>query len=514
MAPPPRTPGRALVIAFTAASALALLGSVLSYQADVAQVRSALRDRVLQLAQVYAEALAQHLQVMESGVARAADGADLSLGPVGLFNAGMARVDANGNLVEGTLPLELRGELQAWSIQLPPVNRAQFRVLGGGRLAVAYPRVREGRSTGSVVAVTDTVASPLPGGRAVGDFTALVILDRAGKTLVPTLLPDWARGPAFHERVEELLLEGVGRGLRLDDELRLAAAQPISDTGLRLVLVKDEEPLVAPMRRRFLLQFFVLTLAQTTALTLFALFLRQTLRRTLDAERRAAESERLASLGTAASLIAHEVKNSLNGLNAASALIPADTPELQLPVRSVRAQVDRLKHLASSLLQFSRPHRAQPVPCELMPLVRETLEALRALPESDEVQLESELDGSLRGACDPLLLATALDNLVRNAIEAAVAAKDTGRVEHPRVWIRLGLDGGRARIDVEDNAGGPPEGFQPFRPFVTSKPRGIGLGLAMARQAMEAQGGWLTYERTGTGSRFSVYLPLASEEAA
>ncbi|MEN9800212.1 MAG: hypothetical protein RL653_3909, partial [Pseudomonadota bacterium] len=201
MAPPPRTPGRALVIAFTAASALALLGSVLSYQADVAQVRSALRDRVLQLAQVYAEALAQHLQVMESGVARAADGADLSLGPVGLFNAGMARVDANGNLVEGTLPLELRGELQAWSIQLPPVNRAQFRVLGGGRLAVAYPRVREGRSTGSVVAVTDTVASPLPGGRAVGDFTALVILDRAGKTLVPTLLPDWARGPAFHERV-------------------------------------------------------------------------------------------------------------------------------------------------------------------------------------------------------------------------------------------------------------------------------------------------------------------------
>jgi signal transduction histidine kinase len=265
------------------------------------------------------------------------------------------------------------------------------------------------------------------------------------------------------------------------------------------------------MRRRFLVQFLVLAVAQTAAFFLLSLFLRQTIARTLDAERRAAEAEKLASLGTAASLIAHEVKNSLNGLNAASALIPTDVPELQLPVRTVRAQVDRLKHLASSLLQFSRPHTAQPVRSQLAPLVMEALDALRALPEADEVQLETQVDPALYARCDPLLLATALDNLVRNAIEAAVAAKDLGKVTEPRVRVQLARAGTGARIDVEDNAGGPPEGFQPFRPFVTSKPRGIGLGLAMARQAVEAQGGRLAFERTEQGSRFSVQLPLSPE---
>ena len=511
MSQPARTPGRSVVVAFSAASVLALAGAVYSYWSDVAQVRAALRDRVQQLTEVYAVALGQHLDVMASGLEGAVDGGDLAVGQGALFSAGLARLNANGQVLEGSLPWRLQGTLSTWARELPPEPRAHFRVLPRGVLAMAWPRVREGRATGTLVGVADTVLEPLPGGRAVGSDASLVVLDQDGTVLVPAEPPPWARDPGFSARVAGLLRGPSGQELRLGNAPLLAAARPIRGTPLRLVLLMDEEPLVAPMRRRFLLQFLVLAAAQTATFFLLSLFLRQTIRRTLDAERRAAEAEKLASLGTAASLIAHEVKNSLNGLNAASALIPTDVPELQLPVRSVRAQVDRLKHLASSLLHFSRPHPAQPVRSRLGPLLAETLEALRALPEADEAQLETALDPALHADCDPLLLATALDNLVRNAIEAAVAAKDLGKVAEPRVRVQLLRAGDQARIDVEDNAGGPPAGFQPFRPFVTSKPRGIGLGLAMARQAVEAQGGRLSFERTPEGSRFSVHLPLSPE---
>ena len=115
--------------------------------------------------------------------------------------------------------------------------------------------------------------------------------------------------------------------------------------------------------------------------------------------------------------------------------------------------------------------------------------------------------------CDPLLLGTALDNIVRNAMEAAVQAKDLGKVQNPEVHIRAGRRDGEAFVMVEDNAGGVPEHIVQslFEPFVTSKPKGIGLGLSMARRALEQQGGSLAFERTALGSRFTVRLAFRAD---
>src|SRR6185312_15661247 len=90
------------------------------------------------------------------------------------------------------------------------------------------------------------------------------------------------------------------------------------------------------------------------ALVFFSLFLRRTSRMLLEVEARAVQQEKLAALGTAATLIAHEVKNSLNGLAAVASLIEGGAPPA-LPVRTLRGQLDRLKHLASSLLSFGKP---------------------------------------------------------------------------------------------------------------------------------------------------------------
>ena len=110
-----------------------------------------------------------------------------------------------------------------------------------------------------------------------------------------------------------------------------------------------------------------------------------------------------------------------------------------------------------------------------------------------------------RSSCDPLLLTTALDNLVRNAMEAAVAAKDLGKVSEPACRCSCCAEAVAAVVRVEDNAGGPLGRSwrrRLFEPFVTTKPQGIGLGLAMTRQAVEQQGGTLRLRAPASGSRF------------
>jgi signal transduction histidine kinase len=133
---------------------------------------------------------------------------------------------------------------------------------------------------------------------------------------------------------------------------------------------------------------------------------------------------------------------------------------------------------------------------------------LAVLPEFGEVKLELDLSDPVRVEGDPLLLVTALDNLVRNAIEAAVAAKDLGMTGDPTVWVRARAESEQAVLTVEDNAGGPAAGFEEhlYQPFFTTKAKGIGLGLSMARRAVEQQGGTLAFERTKVGSRFTVRL--------
>ena len=234
----------------------------------------------------------------------------------------------------------------------------------------------------------------------------------------------------------------------------------------------------------------------------------------LEMERRAAEKETLAALGSAASLIAHEVKNSLNGLKVATGSL-SPTEEQGLAVRTLRGQIDRLAHLATSLLHFGKPPRVQSVPVDLPHLVREVIEGLRVLPEAEEVRVDSHLPDELLLPGDPLLLATALDNLVRNAMEAAVGAKDLGKVSAPEVRVHVRQESEVAVVDVEDNAGGPPADFENnlFEPFVTTKPKGVGLGLSMTRRAVEQQGGRLTFQRIPGGSRFTLYLALRAPPA-
>ncbi|HUM13947.1 MAG TPA: sensor histidine kinase [Myxococcaceae bacterium] len=523
--------GRSVLIGLVVVGIIALVGPLLTYLNEVRETQRLLRARVAREASVYAEALALHFGTLEHEMERLAsrpqvDLLDENLQPEREL---LEFTHHNSPFFSAVLFLDGSG-LPVWSEPhgvLPPLSRAQDRWFqrllrtdhpvvdalepGSRSFVVAAPVMRAGRLSGAVVGLVDAGKRGLPGGRATIEGSTLVVATDRGDVLLPATPPVWTGAADFPQRVADLLAHGRPATTDLSGKPEYAAAARVGDTGLRLLLVAEETPMLAPVRWRFFWQMLLVLVAQTVTVVLFSWFLRRTYLHYREMEEALAQREKLAALGQAASLIAHEVKNSLNGMKAAASMLSGDG-DRTLPVKTMRGQIDRLSHLATSLLNFGRPANAQ---LSLMPvgqLVSEAVESLRVLPEAEEVEVTSELDTSLQIYCDPLLLVTALDNLLRNAMEAAVAAKDLGRQAHPRVRITTRRVDGVVRVEVEDNAGGPPPGFEAglFQPFVTTKPRGIGLGLSMARQAVERQGGSLAFERTATGSRFTVQLGLGT----
>ena len=518
---------RRFLVALGLLACLALLVPLLGYRTDVAEAKRLLHARVTREAAVYADALDTHVRALVAEMERLAsrpqvDLRDQTTAPEqalldfahhnSAFFAGVAVLDDRGFAVwsepKDALPatsLQSRRWFQRMLLRQAPVIDALEP--GARTFVVAVPVLRGSEVTGAVVGLVDAERHVLPGGRTVSENLELVVADRAGDVLAPAVPPAWVNAQFFPDRLDALIAQGSGETLSLSGNPEFAVATHVGRTGLRLLLVADEAAMLAPVRQRFLAQLFLALVLQGLTVLLFTFFLRQSYRTWREMETRATQQEKLAALGTASSLIAHEVKNSLNGLKAAASLL-GDGTDAALATRSIRGQIDRLGHLAQSLLSFGRPAVPQLTDASLGALVRDALDSVRALPEADEVTVETELETPVVVRCDPLLLATALDNLLRNAIEAAVAAKDLGRQPAPRIHVKTYAQGDSAWAVVEDNAGGPPPGFesQLFQPFVTSKPKGIGLGLSMTRQAVEQQGGRLGFERTEIGSRFTVEL--------
>ncbi len=525
--PPPLRHGRSVLAVFAVAAGVAVAGPLLGYRSDVAETRGLLAERLVHEAEHLAETLRADLAMLlaeldrlgtrvaaqppgRQGAIEEALG-DYALGRSTLFPGGVALVDHDHRVVF-RMPESLDLDRAAGVIrnaidrETPAVAPLEPR---GPALVFAMPVRREGHVVGALVGVCPLGSGALELGP---DPPAerRVIVGPARRLLAPTDLP-----PTLAAAATELPASRDGQAVALQGELVLAAGATLVPWGLRTVVLAEPATILAPLGRRFRLQLFAVASVQVAAVLVLAIFLRRLYRSAFELERRAAQKDKLAALGSAAALIAHEVKNALNSLSAAASLLEtgakeAAEPEEALAVRSIRRQVARLKHLATSLLEFGSPSAPQRSTTPLAPLVLDMAEALRALPEGDDVAIETALDQSVSAPCDPLLLATAIDNLGRNAVEAASAAKDLGRCATPRVVLTLARRGTMAVVTVEDNAGGPPPSVEArmFEPFLSGKPKGIGLGMAVARRAVLEQGGELSYARTAEGSRFEIALPL------
>ena len=223
-----------------------------------------------------------------------------------------------------------------------------------------------------------------------------------------------------------------------------------------------------------------------------------------------AQQEKLASLGQLAGAVAHEVRNPLAILRSLvqnlAETLDVDAAEGLETCDLLLEEIDRLAHVTSTLMGFARPLDLERRKASAAGIVEHTrLLGHQMLRDRDlRLALNAPVDADARLVADPDLLCQVLLGLLENAAEASPRGEEIELGWHPTA------DG--VEFTVADHGAGVPEELRErvFEPFFTTRERGNGLGLAVARQIVEAHGGDITVDETARhGARFRVRLPSA-----
>jgi two-component system nitrogen regulation sensor histidine kinase GlnL len=221
-----------------------------------------------------------------------------------------------------------------------------------------------------------------------------------------------------------------------------------------------------------------------------------------------------------ASMLAHEIKNPLSGIRGAAQLLEQSVTPEELPLaRLVREEVDRIVDLIDRVEVFGDDRPVERTPINIH-VVLERVKLLLKSGVARNISFTEEYDPSLPpvyGNRDQLI--QVFLNLVKNAAEALERTpKAEIRITTAfRPGIRIAVQGVSQRISlpleivIEDNGPGIPPDLLPilFDPFVTTKPNGSGLGLALVAKIVGDHGGVIDSDSRPGRTRFRVLLPVA-----
>lgn len=229
-------------------------------------------------------------------------------------------------------------------------------------------------------------------------------------------------------------------------------------------------------------------------------------------QRKVRHAERLATIGSVAAGVAHEIRNPLFGISATSQILVRELPPgpLRQLTEDMLDEVRRLNDLVTSLVAYGRPQAQRLTEVEAGHLASEAVEAARARAEQVATTLEvTEEMPPARLLADADQLKQVILNLVLNAIEA----NPGGRVE---VSTSLSRDSQNIVVRVRDHGRGiPPHELEKvFDLFFTTKPKGSGMGLAISSKIVQDHGGVITAANArGGGALFEVRLPVMPQGA-
>jgi len=227
-----------------------------------------------------------------------------------------------------------------------------------------------------------------------------------------------------------------------------------------------------------------------------------------------------------ASVLAHEIKNPLSGIRGAAQLLEAGlSDEDRALTQLICSETDRIRNLVDRMEVFGdeRPLAKEPVN------IHDVLEHVRRISETGfarGIRFTEDYDPSLPpipGNRDKLV--QVFLNLAKNAAEAIGDNKQQGRIVMQtsfRPGVRLSMQGSDTRISlplmiqIEDNGPGVPDHLKEhmFDPFVTTKPYGTGLGLALVAKIINDHGGIIECDSEPSRTIFRVLLPMQERATA
>lgn len=222
-------------------------------------------------------------------------------------------------------------------------------------------------------------------------------------------------------------------------------------------------------------------------------------------------ADRLASLGRLAAGLAHEIRNPLSSISGSVQLVSESNGlenEDQRLLQLVLREVERINGLVSDMLQVGRPATPRRRHVDINGLVRDTVEiAKKGIGSSSHVDVSLQIpSGETIAEVDPDQIRQVIWNLIKNAIQAT---KSDGSVD-----VMVSEDTHSFVIEVRDSGHGIPEEQKNrlFDTFFSSKHQGVGLGLAVVKQIVDAHSGSIEIKSVvQEGATFLVRIPLRSD---
>jgi signal transduction histidine kinase len=495
-----------LVVALTlfAALAVGLTGASLLTRSRAALLQGLIERQNL-LVQTRAHLLSDELRGFETELQRLARLAEIDLTDQNMepekrvlsiarkdstaFSAGIAILDGQGN-VSWSEPRDRQPIVDGSALsRLARERNAPVIVPRPGELDVATPIP----TTGTMVGFIDLRSRDLFGSgirHTLGRSGTASLVSREGRDLLASTGPVEASLPSTSSGKVD---DARGRAWIVSEE-------PVMDgVALRVVQAADElNAELDPAFNRMLATSGLALLLAVLAGGVLALVIAR-----LEAAREElAASRNLAAMGVTAAAIAHEVKNSLNGISVTLDLLASGAP--QETVRQVHAQgreeVARLRGVADDLTLFASRPALTLEPADVNDLCRRAIALVSDLASEARVEIDLRLcrdGGPLPLTVDAQKLLGVLQNLARNAVEAmgpgAYGEKlGESRPQHAR-RLTISTSGFREHVEIRviDTGAGIDRAVRGrlFEPFVTTKRTGTGLGLAIAKRVIEAHGG-------------------------
>lgn len=244
-------------------------------------------------------------------------------------------------------------------------------------------------------------------------------------------------------------------------------------------------------------------------------------------------SERLASLGTMLSGVAHELNNPLSNISTSCQILQEEVGESdpatqKMYLEQIDQQTERARHIVRALLDFSREKAFKKTPVLLRPLVQQTIGFVRGEVSAKSV-VQLSIPDDLSVPADAQRLQQVFVNLIRNALDSlgegghilvsAQAMHVSGPPEGTALGSGCDLEGGVVEISIADNGPGIAPEILPriFDPFFTTKDvgHGMGLGLFVVYEIVDEHGGCISVQSTlGQGTTFRIRLPREDGDGA